>query len=142
MTTTLNEEIGQEVTEVKDENGKKKHRRLQTYDLGKRKSAVFRRGSVSSQSSEMMAKYISSLTNEQRAELTKKSSDLLTERTVKQLELKLEDATSQRNQLTEIVKNLTKDTEDLKFENEEMKNLVQMKEQDLKNLEKRFYINA
>ncbi|ETO23372.1 erythrocyte binding protein, partial [Reticulomyxa filosa] len=123
----------EEIKDAKEEAVAKKYPRVRGNEQAKGK---LRRGSMNSATSEMMAKYVSSLTNEQRAELTKKSMDLRNEHIVKRLEMKLEEATEQRNQATDIIKNLTKENEDLKFEMEEMRQLVQMKENDLKALEK------
>ncbi|ETO06592.1 hypothetical protein RFI_30800 [Reticulomyxa filosa] len=127
------------VEESKEENGNKKHRRMRTYDLGtgKREGAL-RRGSVDNEGRDAMVKYVQSLPNEKRAELEKASNDMKAERTIKRLELKLEEAMDQRNQATEIIKNLAKENEELKLENEELKNVIQMKEHDLKILEKDF----
>ncbi|ETN99754.1 GTPase, partial [Reticulomyxa filosa] len=81
-------------------------------------------------------KYVSSLTDEQKNELVKTSADLTAERNLKRLELRLEEALDQRNQATEVIKNLAKENEEMKMENEELKSMVHMKEHDLKLLTK------
>ncbi|ETO00528.1 hypothetical protein RFI_36912 [Reticulomyxa filosa] len=122
--------------EIKD-NVPKQHRRM-FYDSGKialSGQGTRRRGSVSKESTTLLSKYVSPLTDEQKNELVKTLADLTTERNLK----RSEEALSQRNQATEVIKNLAKENEAMKMENEELKSSsahVSEREHDLRRLTK------
>ncbi|ETN97261.1 hypothetical protein RFI_40270 [Reticulomyxa filosa] len=68
-----------------------------SYEIAMSGQGTRSRGLVSKESTDLLSKYVSSLTDEQRNELVKTLADLTTERNLK----RLEEALDQRNQATE-----------------------------------------
>ncbi|ETO24794.1 hypothetical protein RFI_12363, partial [Reticulomyxa filosa] len=128
----LKEELQTSYDELKqvDED---KNRHTNRHDFGKSRSESTLYGGWNPRL-ETLAKYIASLSSEERADLSK--MDLSAERVIERLGLKLEETTEQRNQATEMMRTLAKENESLKMENDEVKSAVRLRDEEIKLLEK------